>query len=162
MSVITKKANFGGAFQQTSVIGGTNTTPAVTARLYAMVAALSNAKTIDLAKYPGAVIELMLGQDTNNEVTVQDIFACRGEGQMKKICTLTWTTGQQVSDVSGYLLADTVAISDENWPKAIIDCSPADDRPASVVIDPFGCSKLVIVSTTRPGPCLNFWAPIYL
>lgn len=94
-----------------------------------------------------AVNYRFLGNGSNNDSNVLDVYAMRGSDHYTRVGTVTLTLGQCVYN-STYDIHDTAVISNEQWPTSIGVASPANDDAASISINTHGYSKILFLATT--------------
>ena len=133
-----------------------DTTPGVSARDYASVAALTNTKVYVLPESMNN-IELRFTGDTDADSIVYDIFACRnGPGDyFTRVCTVTCTCGTQQVGSATILAVDILAITNANWPKAIVEADAVANEIARLALDACGYKYWAFVPTTIPASSSN-------
>jgi hypothetical protein len=131
------------------------TTPAVNERDYTnLVANHSDAVVYEMTtfRYNNVGFRFSLDDNPVGADVVFDVFASKGQDYFTRICTLTLKAGLQVGpSVTGDtgVFADTLAVSNPNWPTAITAVDGAGgDRISSVWFDTNGFDTYAFVGTT--------------
>jgi hypothetical protein len=134
-----------------TVIAGSNTTPAVTARGRDAVEALSN---ICLIRFPdgtcGAEFRFE-SNDANNASIVLDLMGKRtGDLYYNRLATITLTVGQQTAR-TGYTFVDTVVVSNELFNQEIKAVTSTGDYIGRLLMNLRGYKDLIFLATTITG-----------
>lgn len=94
------------------------------------------------------VIQIRNMSTTDGDTTVYDVYIAKKDGIFRRISTLTFTTGTQLSNYSGYEYADTLTAANADWHKSASALSPGSDSVAEWAIDVMGASYIGISPTT--------------
>lgn len=133
-----------------------DTTPAVAARDYASVNALTNTVIHELSdEYNN--IELRFTGDTDADSIVYDIFAARDNvsDYFTRVCTVTCTCGTQQMGSATILAVDILAITNANWIKSIVEADAVANEVARLAFDACGYKYWAFVPTTIPASSSN-------
>jgi hypothetical protein len=130
--------------------GAEPTTPDATHRYDTAFEAVSKVQIYTIpARWNSILLRQLSDSVAADDASVYDVFLTRGEDDFwTRICTIKFTCGEGLHGDSGYLVADTVAISNEKWIAPINDLSPTGDYQALVEIDVRGFNRIGFVPTT--------------
>lgn len=114
----------------------------VNERFYSTASVLDNTAAIEVSSAING-IEIRFLLTTNNADVDIDIWAARAkDDNITRVCTLDIICGQQQSD-DGSLYADTINISNINWPKTPKVVEPGTDHIARLLFDLVGYKRLL-------------------